>query len=170
MPCQEVSTICFVFTLSITKPPSGASPNILGLWWQLKLVQTMESPRRGTYLGHFFQTIPESFPLHCLSHFGLQKQNKMQPRVAPWTCGETLGSDLLKSASVKSRLRSLKNKVWQDKSEVREVVFWRHHRVLKQEMEPLKKLQQLVKEDLRKTQEFLATCRSVCLSVCAKQM
>ena len=30
------------------------------------------------------------------------------------------------------------------KREVREAVFWRHYRVIKQEMEPLKKLQQLV--------------------------
>ena len=45
-----------------------------------------------------------------------------------------------------------------DKSEVREAVFLHHYKVLKEEMEPLKKLQQLVKEDLRKPQEFLATC------------
>ena len=37
-------------------------------------------------------------------------------------------------------------------------VLWRHYIVIKQEMELLKKLQQLLKEELRKPQEFLATC------------
>ena len=44
-----------------------------------------------------------------------------------------------------------------DKSEVREAVIWHHYKVLKEEMEPLKKLQELVKEDLRKPQDFLSS-------------
>ena len=44
-----------------------------------------------------------------------------------------------------------------DKTEIKEAIFWHHYAVMKEEMEPLKKLQQIVKEDLRKPQDFLST-------------
>ena len=48
---------------------------------------------------------------HCLSNFGLQKQENAAQSWPMGLSGETTGSELLKSDGVKSRLQWLKNKV-----------------------------------------------------------
>ena len=66
---------------------------------------------RGTSHGQTLQTIPEDFSLFVRLWASKTEEDAAQscPMVLS---GETVGSDLLKSDSVRSRLWWLKNKVW----------------------------------------------------------
>ena len=72
------------------------------------------APRESlTSRGQIFQTIPEDFSLFV--RLWASKTEEDAAQSCPMgLSGETVGSDLLKSDSVKSRLRWLKNKVWLD--------------------------------------------------------
>ena len=91
------------------------------------LVQTVKSPKgwsgkiyprevlrvitQGTSRGQIFQTIPDDFSLFV--RLWASKTEEDAAQSCPMgLSGETVGSDLLKSDRVKSRLRWLKNKVW----------------------------------------------------------
>ena len=63
--------------------------------------------------GTFHRQIPEDFSLFVRLWASKTKEDACQS-CPMGLSGETAGSNLLKSDSVKSRLRWLKNKVWQD--------------------------------------------------------
>ena len=65
---------------------------------------------RGTSHGQIFQTIPEDFSLFVILWASKTKEDAAQS-CPMGLSGETVGLDLLKSVSVKSRLWWLKNKV-----------------------------------------------------------
>ena len=66
---------------------------------------------RGTSRGQIIQTIPRDFPLFVRLWASKTEEDVAQSGPMGLS-GETVGLDLLKSDSVKSRLWWLKNKVW----------------------------------------------------------
>ena len=96
---------CFValHLVQAVKNPKGLSGKIY----------PREVPRvitRGTSRGQIFQTIPEDFSLF-VRLWASKTEEDVAQSCPMGLSGETVGSDLLKSDSVKSRLQWLKNKV-----------------------------------------------------------